>query len=160
MHSEKTVRVKVAKTWDLICRYQIYSCPDTYRFVNGATALLLDAGFENQISLMKVVGVWRLNPACPNQLGTVPDVWRKRLTKYICDIRARRGMLNQSGDYCFYGLAKNAGDDYDGEQRVLAEDGSWPDWMQATAGIRELDVQAALALWKDPGVILSLATQG
>jgi hypothetical protein len=149
MQSGKTVQVKVAKTWDLVCRHRIYSCPDRYEFVRGATFLLLDAGFRDQTNLMKVVDVWKLNPARREGLAIVPLEWRKRLEDYIAEARQRPGILDQSSDYRFYGLVKNTDDDYEREFCTRADDDSWPDWLKAMANIRDLDVQAALALWRE-----------
>jgi hypothetical protein len=145
----KAVRVKVAKSWDLVCRYRIYSCPDTYEFVRGATFLRLDAGFRNQIILMKVWGVWKLDPVHPKGLENVPFAWRKRLEDYIAEARQVRGILDQPGDYRFYGLSKDLDDDCQRELCCPADDDSLPDWLRVMASASDLDVQAALALWKD-----------
>ncbi len=150
-NDEKIVQVKVPITWDLVCRHRIYSCPDTPRFdfVKDASSLLLDAGFRNQICHMRVVGVWNLDPNRPAAFDSVPTDWRNRLNAYVDEASHLAGILDQGGNYRFYGLAKNADDDCEGELCTRTQDDSWPVWLKAMVNKRDLDVQAALAIWRD-----------
>src|SRR5579872_5767367 len=132
MESGNITRVNVAKTWDLVCRHRIYSRPaETHTVISDANFLLLHAGDQNQT--MEVVGVWKFNPSRCEVPERVPIVWRERLKHYISDARQLREILNQPGNYYFFGLAKT----------------SWPVWLCAMANIRDLDVQAGLSLWRE-----------
>jgi hypothetical protein len=98
---------------------------------------------------MQVVGVWKFNPCRDERSETVPVEWRKRLEDYITEARSLHGILNQPGDYYFFGLAKNGDDECESRPFTQADDDSWPDWLRTMANVRELDVQAALAIWSD-----------
>src|SRR5579862_3559545 len=150
MQFGKIVNVNVAKTWDLVCRHRTYSCPDTpkYNFVRSADVLQLK-GIGNQNCSMKVVNVCHLNLTHPQWPENMPDDWRKRLEDYIAEARLLPGILDRPGDYRFYGLTKDADDDYEEEPCTPADNNSWPKWLQAMAQIKDLNVQAALALWRD-----------
>jgi hypothetical protein len=136
--SGKTVRVNVARTWDLVRQHRIYSRPaDTHADISDAAFLLLDAGSHKQT--MKVVGVWKFDPR-GERPETVPLEWHKRLEDYIAAIAQARDLhwiLDQPRDYFFFGLAK--GEDND----------SWPDWLQQMVDKKDLVDQAALALWTE-----------
>jgi hypothetical protein len=149
MQNGKTFQVKVAKSWDLVLQHNIYSRPadtDTHADRSDAAFLLLEKGSQNQT--MKVAGVWKFNPD-DKQPEKVPFEWRKRLEDYIAEARCLPGILDQRGDYFFYGLVKSEGDEYEREFLNPAKDDFGPDWLEAMADKKDLIDQAALALWRE-----------
>ena len=148
---EKIEEVLVTKTWDIVSRYRIYSCPDTnqFSFVNGATALLLKSRFHGFSRLAHVERMCVLtSPIDLKKLEAVPNEWRDQVAGYVRAASRISGILSRPGSHQFYLLSSNADSD-ETEIHAQVSDDAWPDWLKELGGQTHcLDVQAALSIWR------------
>lgn len=148
---EKIVEVLVTKTWDIVSRYRIYSCPvvGEYALVEGATALLLKSRFHGLIRLARVESVCVLtNPNDLNNLEGVPSEWRDQLAGYVLAASSISGILSRQSPHRFYFLSSTA-DSEETEFHAEVPDNAWPEWLKDLASQTHcMDVQAALSIWR------------
>ncbi len=148
---EKIVEVLVAKTWDIVSRYRIYSCPDTkkYAFVEGATGLVLKSRFPNLTRHARVERICTLaNPSfLPDE--KVPSEWRNPLAGYVREASLIQGILSQRCPHRFYLLSSNADSEETEFYPEAPSKDAWPEWLQDLGSHTHcLDVQAALSIWR------------
>jgi hypothetical protein len=127
------VKVQVTKTWDLIQKHAVYSCPDTpdYDFVKGAHSLLLHTRERNESVLRFVEAEISLRAERPD-LRLVPSGFQESLQAYIAEASTVPGILdNNCKRHRIYFL--------------------WPEWLQGYAQPENLETAAALALWQEKG---------
>jgi|ERR1039458_8966447 hypothetical protein len=126
---KSSVKVLATKSWDLVQRHNLYSCPDTqtYEYLRGADSLLLHSKRLNKSVLRFVDSEITLSPIHPD-LGRVPSGLRTRLQAYLTEATATRGLLDEPL-LRFYFL--------------------WPDWFQRYAKPESLETAAVLALWQE-----------
>jgi hypothetical protein len=124
-----SVKVLVTKTWDLVQRLEVYSCPDTpdYDFSKGARSLLLHSRGRNEPTLRYVDTEISLTKDQPD-LRRVPKGFQEKLRAYIAEAKALRGILDKKR-HRFYFL--------------------WPDWLQNYVKLGGLETDAALAIWRE-----------
>ncbi len=122
-----SVKVLVGKTWSLVQRHDIYSCPDTaeFNYSRNAVLILLKSRKRNESENRFVYCIVTLSPNTPD-LNRVPVGLRSRLKAYISEATRIDGILN--GDrHRFYFL--------------------WPNFIQEYATLGQRDTDATLALW-------------
>ncbi len=126
---KSSVKVLATKTWNLVQRHNLYSCPNTqsYEHLRGANSLLLHSKRLNRSMLRFVHYEIMLSPVQPD-LGRVPNGLQPRLKTYLKEATAMRGILSDS-PHRFYFL--------------------WPNWLQNYAQPENLETDAILALWQE-----------
>ena len=150
MGSEQIIDVLVGKSWKLVCKHSIYSCPDTppYDFVRGATKLrLLKSRSRNSGPIRSVEGrIWRVKLTTGDGLKMVPTNWQRNVSGYIEDATRIDGILDQGDTFRFYGLAP----DEDANTLSFPEAALLPAWHRAVvSNSDDSDIQSVIALWID-----------
>jgi hypothetical protein len=125
------VKVAADITWDLIKKYDVYSCPDRpkFDFVKGARALLLSSKKLTETVLRYVDSEVSLNAADP-ELALVEPGLHTRLLAYIAEAKERPGILDNACRYhrfCFL----------------------QPDWLRQSEKSDSLETTAVQILWQE-----------
>jgi hypothetical protein len=128
---KSSVKVLATRTWDLVQRHDVYSCPDTpdYDFTKGAESLLLHSKRRSE-SMLRFVDTEISLMAVQPDLRLVASGHKERLQAYIAQAAAMPGILDiKCMRHRFYFL--------------------WPDWIGRYARPESLETTAVLALWRE-----------
>jgi hypothetical protein len=126
-----SVKVLATKTWDLVQRYDIYSCPDTpdYEFARGAESLLLHSKGKTE-PMLRVVDIETSLAINGLDLRLDEPGLQERLEGYIAEARRVPGILDDDVMYHrFYFLR--------------------PDLIQSLVRPGSLETDAVLTLWQE-----------
>jgi len=123
------VKVLATKTWDLVQRHDLYSCPETesYEYIRGAHSLALYSRRLSRLVVRLVDSEITLSTDRPD-LRRVPSGLQASLLAYLVEASTTPGILTASS-HRFYFL--------------------WPDWLQCYATPETLETSAGLALWQE-----------
>jgi len=133
----RLIEVQAGKTWEAALAHRVYSCPDTqtFNFVLGATALLLNSNATGRRVPLNVEAVQSCDLRAPNYLEGVPEKYRTRLSSYKNGVQNIPGILDGDCNHRFYFLNTEP----------------WPVRMQElTASASETEWSAILSILTNP----------
>ena len=93
LKDRRVVEVNANQTWNYSLLHRVYSCPDKYENVLGATALMLTNAAGRRIPL-NVEAVQVCDLRAPNFLQAVPEKFRIRLSSYKNGVQNIPGILD------------------------------------------------------------------
>ena len=134
LKDRRVVEVNANQTWNYSLLHRVYTCPDTYENVLGATALMLTNAAGRRIPL-NVEAVQVCDLRAPNFLEAVPEKFRIRLSSYKNGVQNIPGILVGNCNHRLYFLNTEP----------------WPVRMQElTASVSKTEWSAILSILTDP----------
>ena len=131
----RVVEVPATKTWEATLNHRVYSCPDTYDHVAGATGLiLLNRNSEARVPL-EVIAVEKIVLDNDAQFEALAEPLRIRVQNYLAEAREIYGIIQPGHTYRFYFL----------------NDEPWPLWLQQlTAKTSNTEWAAIISICNEP----------
>ena len=135
LNHRRVVEVPAALSWKSTLLHRVYSCPDTYEHVLGATGLILLNNKSGARVPLEVAFVARLASDDHAQDGALAEPFRQRAEKYLAEAREIAGIIEPGRAHRLYFLGVEP----------------WPPWLQRlTAAASPTEWAAILSILAEP----------
>ena len=135
LHNRRVVEVPATRSWESTLSHRVYSCPDTYDHVLGATGLILQNNESGARVPLEVTSVVRLAPDHHAQVDALFGPFRRRAENYLAEARNVPGIIEPGRVHRLYFLGCEP----------------WPAWLQRlTATASHTEWAAILSIFREP----------